>query len=327
MVTCVDVAKKAKVSRATVTRVISEPDKVSKETREKVLKAMEELNYQPNLMASSLKSTRSKLIGFVIPDIVNPFYIEFAYELQRELKKHDYSLMIQLSNESSIEEQQCIRFLIGCRVEILLFSPIEVNANIQKNLSFYKSKTLQVFRKLYSEIDSVYIDDENGGYLAAKELLKNGHKEILLLETISNESTVSSRKKGMMRAFQEFGVPFQEEYYIPLNIFDFKEEDILEIFRKTKATAMIIVAYKLQEMVIHTLEKLHKKIKEDISLVFYDKTFFSQQYNVTTITHNMQELVETIHRYIIARINGTDFIHERRISPILQEGDSIKKIE
>ena len=242
----------AKVSRATVTRVISEPEKVNPETREKVLKVMKELNYIPNFMASSLKSSKSHSVGLIIPDLVNPFYIDFAYSLQRKLHERQYNLIIQLSNESTAEESNCIQTLLRYKVECLLFAPIETTNNILSSIDYYKGKLLQIFRKTYDELNSVFIDDENGAYIATMELLKKGHTNIALFEGITSNAT-SSRLVGCKRAFHEFGLTFPEENYIPLDVQTMKLEDITNILLNKRITGCIVVSYKPQELFLNAL--------------------------------------------------------------------------
>ena len=198
MATCKDVAELSGVSRQTVSRVINNSDNVSPEARERVLKAIEQLNYYPNTAARSLKSTKSKSIGLIIPDARNDFYIKIADILQQKLSKLNYHLLILFSDEDDLSEQKCLSSLIEHRIEVLLFSPTGISHKFLDLLRIYNIKTVQLFRYLYNSFTSVTIDDEQGTYIAAKYLLDRGHEKLLLIEEM--HSFDSPRLNGLKRA-------------------------------------------------------------------------------------------------------------------------------
>lgn len=323
MATCVDVAKKAKVSRATVTRVIREPEKVNEDTRKRVLQVMEELNYSSNLFASSLKSSKSNMVGLIIPDIVNPFYIEFAYKLQRKLFQNQYNLIIQLSNEDIQEEYNGIQFLSRCKVESLLVSPSEVNPKIIDKKDYFSDNIIQIFRNTYDCFSGIYVTDEVGAYIAAKELIEYGHKDIVLLERIS-KNIESSRLKGVIKACEENSIYYDLDNYYPIDIDNFSLDDMINIISQNKGKCFIVVAYQLQELFINALSSLKLSLKNDISAVFYDKTFFSKTYNTTTIAHNIDEIVDNVIEYIFNHSKLKSLV-KIPLTPYLIKGESINK--
>lgn len=329
MITSTDIAKKSGVSRATVSRYFNNPETVAKKSRNKVANAIKELNYVPNMHASSLKREHSKTIGIIIPDIVNPFYIDVAYRLQNRLKKENYNLIIQFSNESMTEELQCIDFMMANRVECLLFSPMAENETVLDNKGFYSKYLLQIFRNSYKDFSSVYIDDVQGGYIAAEELIKNGHKKILLIENIADDQgVVSSRKKGYESAFLKYGLKPIDDFYLAFKPFEDSPKIIEESLLKTGATAAIVVAYNLQRQFINVLQRLNIKIFDDISLVFYDATPYSEQYEIATVTHHFDEMTDKIIDAIFRRIknNGDASAVAEQVVPYLKEGKSIKPL-
>lgn len=328
MITSADIAKKCGVSRATVSRYFNNPEKVAKKSREKVDNAIKELNYIPNLYASSLKRGRTKTIGMIIPDIENPFYIEIAYRLQKKLKEKGYNLIIQISNENMDEEFECIDFMMSNRVECLLFSPFAENQAVLSKKKFYNRYLLQMFRKPYNSFSSVYIDDVKGGYIATEELLKSGHKKILLLENISaSENVESSRKKGYLAAYADYGVSADESLYLAFDSFGADAEMIENALLNSGATAAIVVAYNLQRQFLETAQRLGIKIYDDISVVFYDATPYSVQYDVTTVTHQFEDVAEKLAQAIYRRVEGDDLSAvSEEIVPYLKSGKSVKRL-
>ena len=124
-VTMKDIAAYTGVSTATVSRVLNDNYPVNIDTKKKVLKAFEELNYEPNLVAKSLRSRKSNLIAIIVADIENPYYISIAKEIDNYLFKEGYNLITCSTNESIEKEQEIIRMLLGKNIDAIAISPCD----------------------------------------------------------------------------------------------------------------------------------------------------------------------------------------------------------
>ncbi|MEG0736789.1 MAG: LacI family DNA-binding transcriptional regulator, partial [Longicatena sp.] len=110
-ITIVDVAKKANVSVATVSRVINDNYPVNSKTKAKVQKVIKELNFIPNLQAREVKKRKTKTIGVIVPSVENMFFPEVINGIEQHLMQKSYSLLLSFSKNSEEKEQECVRNL------------------------------------------------------------------------------------------------------------------------------------------------------------------------------------------------------------------------
>ncbi len=302
MANCNDVAKYANVSRQTVSRVINNSGYVSAQARERVLDAIEKLNYYPNTAARSLKSTKSKSIGLIIPDPYNDFYIKISNYLQKKLNDMNYSLLILFSDEDTQTEEKCLSTLIEHRVELLLFTPTSANKKFLQLLKSYNIKIIQLFRYLYDSFTSITIDDEYGSYLAAASLLKQGHRRLLLIEEM--HSFDSLRLQGLKRALLEFDVPFCPEMYLPSPKDSTGIETIKSVLLKYRPTAVIAVAKPIEISFIRAITELKYEVNKDVSVIFYDDNEIADIFNISVVTHNFDNITDTIVHAITECLTG-----------------------
>src|SRR6056297_1396794 len=118
-----EVADKAGVSTATVSHVINGTRFVREETKSQVLKAMEQLDYHPNLAARSLRSQKSNIIGFLVPDISNFFFTEIAREVENILRKNGYNLVLSNTDENLENEKEQLKILNAQQIDGLIMAP------------------------------------------------------------------------------------------------------------------------------------------------------------------------------------------------------------
>src|SRR5580658_7035781 len=129
-----DIARDLGVSVVTVSKVLRGNTDISEATRRRVLKRMKELNYQPNMMARGLASGRTFTVGLVVPDLVHPFFAEFAKSLSEVLRTGKMALILASSEEDSEVERQEIRTLLSRGGHVLLIASRQPNLRIFSEL-------------------------------------------------------------------------------------------------------------------------------------------------------------------------------------------------
>jgi DNA-binding LacI/PurR family transcriptional regulator len=204
MVSSKKVADLAGVSISTVSRVFSNPSLVNEKTRKKILKIANELNYFPDINARALKLNKSHIIGVIVSDISNPFYMKILKEVMTWSDKNNtkYRFYVTFTNEDKTNEIGAIRSLISSKVDYMIFTPVSNNnKDVESMIIDNNLLTLQLYRHAYDSLDSLKIDDEFGTYLATTELIENNHKEILLLDF--DVPTPTNRDIGYFAAFKE----------------------------------------------------------------------------------------------------------------------------
>jgi len=216
MVTIRDVAEKAGVSVATVSHVINGTRKVAPETEARVRRAMEELGYQPNAIAQSLRKRTTYAIGILVSDITNPFFATLVRGAEDAALEAGYSVIVCNSDEDPQKEDMYIRALWRRRIDGMLIAPTRDGTSpaIQE-LAQRKLPFVFVDRKAKGiEADAVLSDNVGGAYLATKHLIERGHKRIGIILGIPGATTTEERLLGYRQALEEASLPFSEELVV-----------------------------------------------------------------------------------------------------------------
>lgn len=213
MATIRDVAKKAGVSVATVSHVINGTRKVAPETEARVRRAMEELGYQPNAIAQSLRKRTTYAVGILVSDITNPFFATLVRGAEDAALEAGYSVIVCNSDEDPQKEDMYIRALWRRRIDGMLIAPTrDGTSSALQELVRRKLPFVFVDRKAKGiEADAVLSDNIGGAYLATKHLIERGHKRIGIVLGIPGATTTEERFAGYRQALNEEGVLCSDE--------------------------------------------------------------------------------------------------------------------
>jgi LacI family transcriptional regulator len=209
-----EVAKRAGVSIATVSRAINVPDKVHPYTVERVQRAIEKLGYRPNLTARALKTGRTNLVGLVVPDLVHSFFAELAHGLAGILRKDGISVVIISSEEDPALEQEAIDHLLDRRVDALLVASVQLNKDIFQKVTKQKVPFILVDRLISGlSANFVGVKDETVGYIATEHLIQIGCRTVAHISG-TQTSTAIGRLAGYKRAVNESGLVFSPDHIV-----------------------------------------------------------------------------------------------------------------
>lgn len=210
-VTIKDVAEIAGVSTATVSRVINNEEGIKPLTRSRVQEAIISSAYRVNTIARSLKTSRSKTIGLITPEIANDFFMNIARSIEEVLEKSGYSLIICNTNESIEEEARRAELLIEKSVDGVIIIP---SSNSGSHFNILKEAEIPVvFADRLTgdfEADSVVVDNQKGAYLAVSYLLERDHNNIAYIGGSLELSNARERYEGYVQALQEYHVEKNE---------------------------------------------------------------------------------------------------------------------
>jgi len=212
-VTLKDVAKKAGVSAATVSRVLQDHPRISTKTKEHVLKCVAELGYVINNVARSLKTNKSHIIGFICPELMNNFFMNVGKGLDKELKKNGYSLIICNSDESIEGEKSHLRLLMQqCVDGIIIIPSTSEGAHLQAIL--HDSIPTICIDRTFEDFtcDSVLVDNMNGSYQATEELIHKGFTRIAYIGGNKTLTTAKEREAGYRNALKDYNIHIDEKY-------------------------------------------------------------------------------------------------------------------
>lgn len=194
MSTIKDVAKLAGVSVATVSRVLNKNGYVHEDTLKKVERAIEMLDYKPSTVARSLYNKKSRLIGLVVPNIVNPFFPEVARAVEDVAHKQGYTVVLCNSDESLEKEKQYIDVLRQNNVDGFIVATNPQNSVNYMNLSV---PVVAIDRMFNERIPAVYADNYAGSQAATKLLIDKGCKHIAHIRGPRDVSTANERFEAL----------------------------------------------------------------------------------------------------------------------------------
>lgn len=212
MATIRDIAKKAKVSVSTVSRVLNNKPDVKAETKEKIDKAIKELGFSPSNFARGLVLKKSNIIGFIVPDIANPSFPELARGIVTQARSLGYSVMFFDTNHDNHVEKEAISLMRSKQVDGIILSFDEANRDELEKLKKEQFPSVQIYRKSSQPtISTIALDNIAAGKTATNYLLKKGHRRIGLITTGNETQSGYERQKGYCKSLEEAGIPFEKE--------------------------------------------------------------------------------------------------------------------
>jgi LacI family transcriptional regulator len=209
-----DIARDLGVSVVTVSKVLRGNTDISDETRKRVLKRMKELNYQPNMMARGLATGKTYTVGLVVPDLVHPFFAEFAKALSGQLRPANRALILASSEEDPEIEQQEIRTLLRRGVDVLLIASCQASLRNFYDLGEQRTPYL-LFDRNFPHLAAHFVgsNDVRVGELATEHLLSLGRTRIAHIGG-KNTSPSFDRLRGFRNAMDAVRLPVPESYVV-----------------------------------------------------------------------------------------------------------------
>src|SRR5574339_1064208 len=211
MATIREVAEQAGVSYATVSHVINNTRWVSPETRERVLAAMDALNYRPNALARSLRRGKSNTIGLVLPDSANPFFAEISRGIEDEAFNKGYSVFLFNTELDTQRELFYVDVLSKKQVDGIIFVAAGDQTDSLDFLVREGMPVVMIDRNVPNvQVDAVLPDHQLGGFLATQHLLALGHTRIACIAGPSSITPSAERITGYRNALEQANISFDE---------------------------------------------------------------------------------------------------------------------
>ncbi|MFJ1650145.1 LacI family DNA-binding transcriptional regulator [Streptomyces sp. NPDC088337] len=213
MVSIKDVAAAAGVSVATVSRVLNENPSVSADARARVLAAVEALGYRPNAVARSLRTHRTRTLGLVISDVLNPYFTALARSVEEEARALGYSVIIGNADERPDLQDHHIRTLLDRRIDGLLVSPTDGGSPLM--LDAARAGTPMVFVDRWIEgVDVPVVRSD--GRAAVRDLVAHlyglGHRRLAIIAGPAATTTGRERVEAFREALAAHGLPLPDAY-------------------------------------------------------------------------------------------------------------------
>jgi LacI family transcriptional regulator len=323
-ITIEDVAKRAGVSKGTVSAVINAKNTVKSVTRNHVLEIMKDLNFRPKGIARNLKNgLQDKSIGIILKDLSYPFYTSIALGVKDYANSKGYSVVVASSENDHECEKRFSNFFSSKDIKGAIIAPIVVGESEIEHL--FKLKMINYPFVLLEDVKGIQanvvaIDNIRAIKKAVKYLIDNGHKKIVHFAGPPNSSHTQERIEGFRHAFSERTLAFNKEMIIHIGSqYEESFSKTKEYFSDKKKTdyPTAIVCFNDQQALAVTavLRELKIRIPEDISIIGNDDIYYAKIYPVplTTISAPKQEIGRKAAEILIRNIESSTLLPPEKV--------------
>lgn len=310
MPTIVEVAKHARVSIATVSNVIRGTRRVSPALRERVQKAIRELDYSPNEIARSLKVKQTRMLALVLPDITNPFFPELLRGAEDTAFDRGYFLVTANTDEQIGRERRTISALRSYRVDgiLLASAPGKDSSHIRSIMQAGVSVVCLDRTVADIKTDAVLLDNVRGGRECVRHLIQGGHSKIAIITGSLSLQTGRERLQGYKEALREFDMEVDSNLVLEG---DFRYESGyrlgMELMkRRVKPTAIFVCNGVMTVGVLKAFGELGIRCPEDISLATFDDLAVDRSFHphLTAVVQPGYEMGARAATILMDRVEG-----------------------
>jgi LacI family asc operon transcriptional repressor len=271
-----DVANKAGVSKATVSRVLSGKGYVSQETKDQVFKAIEEAGYRPNLLARNLATSKSMCIGLVVTNTLynGNYFSELISQAAKKLDANGRQLILVDGKHSAEEEREAIQFLHDLRCDGIIIYPRFLSVDEMDDIiDKYNKPVMVVNRKLRKhQSHCIYCDHKGSGLQSTRALIERGHRNIAFITGSMDSPTAIERLSGYKEALSAAGLPVNDALIIPGKWTPASGAAAVEALLAGGQTFSAILASN-DDMAIGAMKKLNEAgiaVPADVSVIGFD---------------------------------------------------------
>lgn len=298
-----DVAKAAGVSTATVSRVLANNAPIKPQTRERVLKAVAELNYRPNLIARSLRAQKSAKIGLVVSDIRNPFFTTIGRAVEDAAHEQGYSVLMCNTDENPEKEELYLNLLYDENVAGVIFSPTH-QFNISAQTYNQKMPFVIIDRAIDSnDVDMVLLDNVAAAYELTEHLINNGYKKIAGLFGDAS-TTGQERSRGFHKALKDHHLSPVAAHFIAPRIQQGYETSMALLSQVNRPDAIFTSNSLLTAGAYQAARDSKLKVPNDVAVVGFDETTWGELVDppITVIAQPTEEIGRTATELLFQRI-------------------------
>ncbi len=333
-VTLKDIARICNVHPSTVSRVLreQEPLKISKNTKDKILKTAEKLKYQPDQTARALRTKKSYTIGLIIPNISSPYFAGIAKVIDERCGETGYTLIISDSNENQEKEIRIVNDLVSRGVDGIIIAPVQESDKHIREL-VEKKYPLVVIDRCFNRFktNSVISNDEEIAYKTVAYLTKFGHRSIGFISGRPNLYPVMKRLSGYEKAIKDFGLPLRKEFV-------FKGTQSLESGYRSFNELLSLSDFPTAVLISGTIITLGSikamidkgyKIPEDISIIGFTDIPYAQYLStpLTTVSHKISDIGKEAFRLLFnGMVSGTITADKIVVESVMNKRKSVAEM-
>lgn len=314
-VTIYDIARKLKISAATVSRGLQDHPAVSKKTKKRIFELADEIGYRSNHFARNLRSQKTDTIGVIVPRLNSNFMSSIIAGVEQVANSHGYSLLISQSSEASRKEAASAKTMFNSRVDGLLVSLAYDTSDLSHFDCFFKKNIPVIFFDRVMDHEnstSILVDNRRAGYHATKHLIDQGCKHIVHITALPKQNVYKDRLRGYRDALADSKIKFKEEDVLITNLSQESGAEAAKTILKMKhlPDGVFVANDSCAVGCILALKQAGLRIPEDIAFVGFNNDPVSKviEPNLTTIDYSGYEMGQVAARHLINHLTGTSCI-------------------
>lgn len=321
-------AKRAGVAISTVSRVLNQSPYVSDSTKQKVDKAIRELDFYPQVNARKLARKEAQIISVAVPTFTTPFFNEVLKGVKDEIRNTELDFIIYNTGSDNPEANFTGFIEKGIPDAMIIFS-IEINDDVYRRLKDLPIPIVLVGYE-HPDYDCIHWDNYRGGYIAAEHLIKQGFTKIGMIRGHSKSAISDQRERGFRDALREYGIPMDEDYLvsgITRKHAGFSEEAGAEaisiLLSRNKLPEALFCSNDAQALgAIYALQDKGYSVPDDVAVMGYDNIKIAKFLNLTSVNQKMYDVGKTSIQRLSALIKNPDL---ERIHTVIQPELIIRK--
>lgn len=333
------IAKDLHVSVSTVSKALNDSPEISEQTKAKVQEYAKLKNYKPNVIGLNLKNRKTKTIGVIIPNILNPFFAKVFTGIEKAADEKGYNLITCISNESMAKEIHAMDMLSNGTIDGFILSMSE-EAQAKNETAHFRQiiaegTPIVMFDRIAEDVecDKVVVDDFESAVHATQHLLSTGCKKIALLSSIDNLSVVKLRAKGYYEALQKNNIKQDDALVILTDSADDFDEKLAKLIENHKIDGVFALDEHASVAAMKAAIKKGYKIPQELQLIGFADGVWSRRLtpSLSTVSQHGPEIGEAATKLLIERLEHKGEQEEpfrtEVIKTELRQRESTKKLK
>lgn len=318
-----DIAKELNTTKVTISKALRDHPDISDERKKEIKAKAEELGYIPNIAARNLSARKTNTIGVIVPVISNYFFANVIESIYKEAFKSNYEIILAVSQESRDIEKKHIESMLSMNVDSIIISVVENSDNIEilEKVKQLKVPTIFFDRTLKVEgFSKVTSDNRKGAYLATKQALGCGYKNIFHFGGKDNSNIALERYEGFKKAMSEYNINNIESLRIPVG---YSQEEGYQAFKDLISKnnipeCIFTVTFPVALGIYNAAKEAGIDIPDQMDLVSFGTSEINEYLNprISCIDPDPIELGKITFEIALKKIEGgADSVFKKKITP------------
>lgn len=311
-----DVASHAGVSVKTVSNVVNDFPHISAATKEKVLRSIEELGYRPNLSARHLKYGRSGFIALAVPELDIPYFAELATLVDAKAEQLGYIMLLDITRADQRAERKVLEGVQSRMIDGVIFSPLSLEAGDIDPSRLGAPTVFLGERSIPKGVDHVAVDSVAAARAMTEHLLSLGRSRIGAIGRSKGVTTGSARLRGFQKAMKDAGRPIIKEYIRSTDYYSRESgrEEMAALLDLPEPPDAVFCFNDLMAIgALRACAERGVRVPDDVAIAGFDGILEGKYCTppLTTVTPDLEFLVDKVLEKLVARIKGSEAVGER----------------